>query len=99
MVIIWAIKNYTLLTQHWTIEMQTFFAWLVVAEPQLIKSEPEDVMTEIANIRAVMRSCILDDPYDRETLKNIYTALRLQFYVRGLYCDIPPRMYQTPLDI
>jgi ribosome recycling factor len=57
--------------------MSTFFAWFVVAEPQLIK--PKDVMTEIANIRTAMRSCILDDPYDRETLKNIYTAMRLQF--------------------
>jgi len=32
-------------------------------------------MTEIASIRAVMRGCILDDPYDRETLKNIYIAM------------------------
>jgi len=75
LVIILAIKNYSLLTQHLTIEMKIFFSWFVVAEPQLIKSEPEDVMTEIANIRAVMRSCILDDPYDRETLKTIYTAM------------------------
>ena len=75
LVIILAIKNYSLLTQHLTIEMKTFFAWFVVAEPQLIKSEPEDVMTEIANIRTVMRSCILDDPYDRKTLETIYTAM------------------------
>ncbi len=76
-VIIWAIKNYTLLTQHWSREMAIFFAWFVVAEPQLIKSEPEDMVTEkaLADMRAVMHSCVLDDPYDRDTLRNIYTVM------------------------
>jgi hypothetical protein len=75
LVILTAITNYTLLTQHWTAEMATFFAWFVVAEPQLIKSEPENVMTKAI---AEMRSYISGDPYDRDTLKNIYTAMRLQ---------------------
>jgi hypothetical protein len=77
MVIIWAIKNYALLTQHWTIEMQTFFAWIAVAEPQLIKSEPEDAM--ISKVITEMRGYISGDPYDCDTLRNIYTALQLQF--------------------
>ncbi len=62
-----------LLTQHWTIEMQIFFVWITVAEPQLTNSEPEGVMTDKAI--AEMRSFISDDPYDRDTLKNIYTAM------------------------
>ena len=74
-VILTAIQNYTLLTQHWTIEMQTFFVWIAIAEPQLTNSEPEGVMTDKAI--AAMRSFISDDPYDRDTLKNIYTAMRL----------------------
>jgi hypothetical protein len=73
MVILTAIQNYTLLTQHWTIEMKTFFSWFVVAEPQLMKSEPEDVMT--SKVIAEMRGYISGDPYDRDTLKNIYTAM------------------------
>lgn len=72
-VIIWAIKNYTLLTQHWTAEMATFFAWFAVAEPQLIKSELEGVMTNKAI--AEMRSYISGDPYDRNTLEAIYSAM------------------------
>jgi hypothetical protein len=76
MVILTAIQNYTLLTQHWTIEMQTFFVWIAVAEPQLVKSAPEDVVTNKAI--AEMRSYISGDPYDRDTLTNIYTAMRLQ---------------------
>ena len=74
-VILTAIQNYTLLTQHWTIEMKTFFVWIAVAEPQLIKSEPDDVMTTKAITE--MRRCISGDPYDRDTLKNIYTAMSL----------------------
>lgn len=73
LVIILAMKNYVLLTQHWTIEMKTFFVWFAVAEPQLIKSAPEDVMTNKAI--ADMRSYISDDPYDRNTLENIYAAM------------------------
>ena len=76
LVILTAIGNYTLLTQHWTIEMLTFFVWIAVAEPQLAKSAPEDVVTNKAI--AEMRSYISGDPYDRDTLKNIYTAMRLQ---------------------
>jgi hypothetical protein len=75
LVILTAIQNYTLLTQHWTIEMQTFFVWIAVAEPQLIKSEPQDVMT--SKVIAEVRNYISGDPYDRDTLRNIYTAMRL----------------------
>jgi hypothetical protein len=57
--------------------MKTFFVWIAVAEPQLVKSAPEDVMTNKAI--AEMRSSISGDPYDRDTLQNIYTAMRLQF--------------------
>jgi hypothetical protein len=73
LVIVWAIKNYIVLTQNWTIEMKTFFAWFAVAEPQLVKSAPEDVMTN--KIIAEMRSYISGDPYDRNTLETIYTAM------------------------
>ncbi len=73
LVIIWAIKNHILLTQYWTIEMKIFFAWFAVAEPQLIKSTPEDVMTNKAI--AEMRSYISGDPYDRNTLETIYSAM------------------------
>ena len=73
--IIWAIKNYILLTQRWATEMAVFFAWFAVAEPQLVKSAPEDVMTDKAI--AEMRSYISVDPYDRNTLENIFTAMRL----------------------
>jgi len=77
LVISTAMRNYFLLTQHLTIEMKTFFVWFAVAEPQLIKSAPEDVMTNKAI--AEMRSSISGDPYGRDTLENIYTAMRLQF--------------------
>jgi hypothetical protein len=73
MVIIFAIRNYVLLTQHWTTEMVTFFAWFAVAEPQLLKFAPEDVMTN--KIIAEMRSNFSLDPYDRNTLEAIYTAM------------------------
>ncbi len=73
LVIILAIKNYFLLTQDLTTEMKTFFVWFAVAEPQLIKSEPEDVMT--GKVIAEMRSNISGDPYDRNTLENIYAAM------------------------
>ncbi len=72
LVIIFAIKNYVLLTQHWTTEMVTFFAWFAVAEPQLVEFAPEDVM---AKAIAGMRSSIPGDPYDRDTLEKIYTAM------------------------
>ena len=72
LVIVWAIKNYIVLTQNWTIEMKTFFAWFAVAEPQLVKCAPEDVMTKAI---AEMRSNISGDPYDRDTLEIIYTAM------------------------
>jgi hypothetical protein len=53
--------------------MQTFFVWFAVAEPQLLKSAPEDV---IANkVIAQMRSYISGDPYDRSTLETIYSAM------------------------
>jgi len=69
-VIIFAIKNYVLLTQHWTTEMRTFFAWLAVAEPQLVNSESEDEMNN--KVIAELRSSISVDPYDRNTLEAIY---------------------------
>jgi hypothetical protein len=72
-VIIFAIRNYVLLTQHWTTEMITFFAWFAVAEPQGVNLAPEDVMTK--KLIAEMRSNISGDPYDRDTLENIYRAL------------------------
>jgi hypothetical protein len=71
--IIWAIKNYIVLTQHWTTEMKIFFAWFAVAEPQLVKPVPEDVTTNKAI--AEMRSCIFGDPYDRNTLEKVYSAM------------------------
>jgi hypothetical protein len=73
LVISTAMRNYFLLTQHLTIEMKTFFVWFAVAEPQLIKSAPEEVMTNEAI--AQMRRYISGDPYDRDTMKNIYTAM------------------------
>ncbi len=73
LVILTAMRNYFLLTQHWTIEMQTFFVWFAVAEPQLLKSAPEDVMTN--KVIAQMRSYISGDPYDRSTLETIYSAM------------------------
>lgn len=77
MVIILAIKNYVLLTEQWTTEMATFFAWFTVAEPQMVNLKPEDVTTD--KTIAEMRSSISGDPYDRDILESIYTALRLQF--------------------
>ncbi|MDR3740881.1 MAG: hypothetical protein P4L40_17840 [Terracidiphilus sp.] len=76
MVIISAVRNYTLLTRQWTAEMGTFFAWLAIAEPQLIKSEPKDATFDNAIVE--MRSCIADDPYGRDTMERIYTAIRLR---------------------
>jgi hypothetical protein len=55
--------------------MKTFFVWIAVAEPQLLKFAPEDVMSN--NSIAEMRSFISGDPYDRDTLENIFTAMRL----------------------
>ncbi len=75
LVIITAIWNYGLLTEHWTTEMNIFFAWSAVAEPQWLKSAPGDVMTKAI---AEIRSGISGDPYDRNNLENIYTAIRLQ---------------------
>ncbi|HEY1207858.1 MAG TPA: hypothetical protein VGE85_00685 [Terracidiphilus sp.] len=72
-VIIFAIKNYVLLTQHWTIEMATFFFWFAVAEPQGVNLPPEDVMTNKAI--AEMRNYISGDPYDSDILENIYSAM------------------------
>jgi hypothetical protein len=71
-VIIFAIRNYVLLTQHWTTEMITFFAWFAVAEPQLVNLVPGDLMTKAI---AGIRSNIMGDPYDRNTLEIIYTAM------------------------
>jgi hypothetical protein len=73
LVILTAIWNYTLLTQHWTIEMQTFSVWIAVAEPQLIKSEHDDLLFNKAITE--MRGYISGDPYDRDTLKNICAAI------------------------
>jgi hypothetical protein len=70
--IIFAIKNYVLLTKHWTTEMATFFAWFAVAEPQLVNLAPGDVVTGAI---AEMRSNFSVDPYDRNTLEAIYTAM------------------------
>jgi hypothetical protein len=71
--IVFAIKNYALLTQDMTFEMKMFFAWFAVAEPQLVKCSPEDVMTN--KVIADMKSYISGDPYDRNTLETIYTAM------------------------
>jgi|SRR5271166_5511949 len=76
LVILTAMMNYLRLTEHWTTEMVTFLGWIAVAEPQLVKSTPEDAMTKAI---AEMRSNISGDPYDRNTLETIYTAMRLQF--------------------
>lgn len=73
LVIIFAIKNYVLLTQHLTIEMKTFFVWIAIAEPQLIRSLPGDVITNKAI--AEMRSYISGDPYDRNALETIHAAM------------------------
>jgi hypothetical protein len=72
LVIMLAINNYGLLTQHWTPEMATFFAWFALAEPQFLKLPPGDVMTKVI---AEFRSGISGDPYDRDTLETIYTAM------------------------
>ena len=77
LVILAAIWNYRLLTQHLTAEMIIFLDWIAEAEPQLVKSAPDYVVTNDAI--AEMRSFISVDPYDRDTLENIYTAIRLQF--------------------
>lgn len=77
LVIMLAIKNYILLTERWTTEMATFFVWFTLAEPQLVESAPVDVMTNKAI--ADMRSYISGDPYDRNSLEIIYTALRPQY--------------------
>lgn len=78
LVIMFAIKNYVLLTQQMTIEMKIFFAWFAVAEPQLVESALEDVMTNKAI--AEMRSFISGDPYDRNTLETISEG------IVGLHC-------------
>jgi hypothetical protein len=72
LVILTAMTNYFLLTEHWTTEMNIFFAWSAVAEPQWLKSAPGDVMTKAI---AEIRSGISGDPYDRDTLETIYTAM------------------------
>jgi hypothetical protein len=71
--ILTAIWNYHLLTQRSTDEMKIFFAWIAVAEPQLLKSAPEDVTFNKAVDQ--MRSFISGDPYDCNTLENIYAAI------------------------
>jgi hypothetical protein len=73
MMIALAIKNYALLTQDMTIEMKIFFAWFMVGEPEMVRVAPEDVMTN--KVIADMNSYISGDPYDRNTLENIYTAM------------------------
>jgi hypothetical protein len=75
LVILTAMQNYTLLTQHWTAEMVAFLSWIAVAEPQLVKLAPGDAITKaIAEFRIIS-----GDPYDRNTLETIYSAMRLQF--------------------
>jgi hypothetical protein len=73
LVILTAMNNYCLLTRHLTFEMKTFFVWIAVAEPQLLRATPEDAMDNKAI--AEMRSYISGDPYDRNSLKNIYSAI------------------------
>ena len=73
LVISTAIHNYTLLTQHLTAEMATFFGWFAAAEPQLVNLAPGDVMNEAVD---KIRSGISGDPYDRDTLEKVYTAIR-----------------------
>jgi hypothetical protein len=72
LVILTALNNYFLLTQHLTFEMKTFFVWIAVAESQLLKSAPGDVM---AKAIAELHSGISGNPYDHDTLENIYRAL------------------------
>jgi hypothetical protein len=72
LVILTAIRNYSLLTQRWTTEMVTFLGWIGVAEPQLIKFPPEHAMTKAI---AELDSGISVDPYDRSTLETIYSAM------------------------
>jgi len=74
LVIIMAIWHYTLLTQRWTAEMAAFLGWFAVAEPRLVNLAPGDVMNEAVD---KMRSGIAGDPYGRDTLQNVYTAMRL----------------------
>lgn len=76
MIIISAIKNYTVLTQSWSVEMVTFFTWLAVAEPQLFKLEPHHEMTKKVD---ELRGMISGDPYESGTLKDIYTAISKHF--------------------
>lgn len=73
--IISAIKNYTVLTQCWSVEMVTFFTWIAVAEPHLFKLEPSDETTKKVD---ELRKMISGDSYGSETLKKIYTAISTQ---------------------
>jgi len=72
LVIFSAIGNFILLTQRPSAEMVTFLAWIGVAEPQFVRPGPEDVMSKAI---AEMRSNISGDPYDADTLENMYTAM------------------------
>ena len=75
LVILSAVMNYRLLTQDLTIEMKFFFAWFTIAEPQLVNLASIDAMTNKAI--AGMLNYVSDDPYGRDTLENIYAAMRL----------------------
>jgi hypothetical protein len=71
--IVFAIKNYALLTQDMTFEMKFFFAWFTLAEPELIRTAHIDVRTK--KVISDLSTYISGDPYDRNTLETIYTAM------------------------
>jgi len=70
--ILFAASNFHLLAQRLTPEMATFLAWFGVAEPQFVKSSADNAMSKMI---VQMRSNISGDPYDSNTLENIYSAL------------------------
>jgi hypothetical protein len=75
MVLFSAVGNFILLTQRPTAELTTFLAWVAVAEPHLVKSSPEAPENAMSKAIVEMRSSISGDPYDPDTLGNIFSAL------------------------
>jgi hypothetical protein len=73
MMIVLAIKNYALLTQDMTFEMKFFFAWFMLAEPELVRTAHIDVRTK--TVISEMSTYISGDPYDCNTLETIYIAM------------------------
>jgi hypothetical protein len=56
-----------------TFEMKFFFAWFTLAEPELIRTAHIDVRTK--KVISDLSTYISGDPYDRNTLETIYTAM------------------------